>query len=231
MTALVLAIEMSQREGSVALGTHGQAARTRRWAGRGQEDVDPLLAEIDRIVRDADAAPHDLAAVAVSVGPGGFTGLRVSVTAAKLIAECVGCALVAVPSPLVAAAATPAGRPGRPRIVALASKRDTAWISAVEGEGPDVRQLGEAGLLGPAGFRSVADGAGELLADEHLSAELLAVARDVGLAVVSPTFSADACLAVGHAMLGRGERADPATLVPTYPREPEAVTLWRERHG
>jgi hypothetical protein len=32
-------------------------------------------------------------------------------------------------------------------------------------------------------------------------------------------------------MLERGEIADPGTLTPLYPREPEAVTLWRERHG
>jgi hypothetical protein len=47
--------------------------------------------------------------------------------------------------------------------------------------------------------------------------------------IIAPVFDAAACLAVAERMSGRGEFADPLALLPLYPRQPEAVTIWEQR--
>lgn len=45
-----------------------------------------LLPYIDKVLKEAELAPHDLDAVAVSIGPGSYTGLRIGVSTAKSFA-------------------------------------------------------------------------------------------------------------------------------------------------
>src|SRR5258708_22505553 len=54
-----------------------------------------LLAAVDRVLADARWAPRDLEGVAVSIGPGSFTGLRISVRTANGLALALGPALPA----------------------------------------------------------------------------------------------------------------------------------------
>ncbi|MCI0437109.1 MAG: tRNA (adenosine(37)-N6)-threonylcarbamoyltransferase complex dimerization subunit type 1 TsaB, partial [Gemmatimonadetes bacterium] len=153
---IVLAIETSQREGTVAarapglgynhgpVAAHGPATGSRAVAA-GEDAAnqvmvervesaagghgDDLLPAIGRLFERAGLKPHDLAggggAVAVSIGPGGFTGLRIGIATAKMLAESLGAKLVAVPSALVAAEAwSPALRPHDP--AQSASTRSTS---------------------------------------------------------------------------------------------------------
>lgn len=228
MNGPALAIEMSQRGVSIAIGDGTRAPQVRALPSSERDRSDPLLAEIDALAREVGVAPRGLGAIIVSIGPGGFTGLRISVTAAKLLAAMLARPLVAVPSALVAAAGT--DRTGR-TIVALASKRESAWITIVEGQGRDVAIVGAPGIRTASEIDVAALGASALLADEYVPAAMVERAKAAGAAVISPRFRAEACLEVGLAMLQRGELADPVSLAPLYPREPEAVTLWRERHG
>ncbi len=55
-----------------------------------------LAPGIRELLAEAGWAPRDLKLVAVAVGPGSFTGLRVGVTAAKMLAYAVGCDVIAV---------------------------------------------------------------------------------------------------------------------------------------
>ncbi len=228
MSGEVLAIEMSQRGGSIALGRPGQSPM-RLAFGPGTSDEDPLLPAIESLVSGAGLTPRDLAAIAVSAGPGGFTGLRIAMTVTKCMADALSIPVVAVPSALVvAAASTSVG----PRSIALASKRDTTWLTATEGDGGAVRIVGEPRIV-DASTCSFVHGdtrSRTLLADEHVAIEIIERARAFGLVIEQPMFDAGACWHVGVAMLARGETCDPLRLAPIYPREPEAVTLWRERH-
>ncbi|MDZ4829344.1 MAG: tRNA (adenosine(37)-N6)-threonylcarbamoyltransferase complex dimerization subunit type 1 TsaB [Phycisphaerae bacterium] len=228
MSRIALAIEMSQRHGSIAVGDNRGVQQSRAFASAGSNDEDTLMPAIDDLVRAAALTPQDLGAIIVSIGPGGFTGLRVAVTTAKLLAECLAIPLVGVPSALVAAAA--ASNSG-PRIVALASKRDSSWFSVVEGDGASVRLRGTPQVVdATSAFKFFSD-VRTLLADEYVPEPIVDLARRAGVLLEVPRFEAEACLDVGLAMLGREELADSAQLTPIYPREPEAVTLWRERHG
>src|SRR5438093_318429 len=96
---------------------------------------DDLMPAIDRLFRRLGRAPKELALVAVSIGPGGFTSLRISIAAAKMICEATGCACAGVPSAEVVSRRV--GAPG-PLAVALSSKNDTAFISRFSAPGkPD----------------------------------------------------------------------------------------------
>ena len=67
-----------------------------------QRDLDPtgrrhartLVPEIQSLLTDADRTAGDLELIAVSIGPGSFTGLRVGVVCAKTLAWAIGAKLV-----------------------------------------------------------------------------------------------------------------------------------------
>jgi len=190
----------------------------------GVERIDPrgrsdgLMAAVDALFKRIGARPREIARVAVSVGPGGFTAVRIAVSAAKMIAEVTGAGCIAVPSASVAAWRTPRGRAFA---VALASKvaasGSTAWVTGFDGEGA---AMGAGALMDAAAVRAM--GVGVLVADRFLPAEFGA-----GMEVVAPVFDPVALLEASAGM----PAVDPAALLPVYPREPEAVTKWRALRG
>ncbi|MGH7277647.1 MAG: tRNA (adenosine(37)-N6)-threonylcarbamoyltransferase complex dimerization subunit type 1 TsaB [Candidatus Rokuibacteriota bacterium] len=66
-----------------------------------------LLAAIDRLLADADWTPRDLDGLAVAVGPGSFTGLRIGLSTVKGFALALGVPVAAVPTLDALAAALP----------------------------------------------------------------------------------------------------------------------------
>ncbi len=85
---------------------------------------------IERVMGEAGLAPSQLDAVAVAIGPGGFTGIRVGLAAAHGIALAVGARLVGVSSfAAVAARATGKGDPAcETLLVALDSRRADLYV-------------------------------------------------------------------------------------------------------
>ena len=81
----ILMIETSQRNGSVALGTFDGQLKDEELFGPGLVHGKELLPRIDTIV-SRNQAKSQLAVIAVSVGPGSFTGIRIGVSAAKALA-------------------------------------------------------------------------------------------------------------------------------------------------
>lgn len=234
----MLAIETSNPS-SLATGVAGEVALGRARADAGEPNLlgvetvrggerlgDDLAAAIERLCSRCAAAPADLARVVVSIGPGGFTSLRIAAATARMISEVTGAACVGVPSAdVVAAGVAP---DVRSFAVALASKRGTAWVAMYarpRGASEPV-PVGEPGVLGAEGIAALHARTPReaLVADAHLDAALAGWAGGAGVAVVAPVFSAAALLRLGA---GRPP-TDAAAFVPLYPREPEAVTKWRE---
>ena len=220
----ILAIELSQRGGSVMVrSADGHEASEEFPAGR--RDRDSLLPAIDRVVKKIGLAPDRLDVLAVNIGPGGFTGLRISIATIQGIAEMSQARVVGVPGAVVAAAATlDAQSIDDEVLVLLASKGDTAWGTRVRCRDGHWEIQETPGLL--RGF----DGAPPSLAlgDEHLPEKLREDLVAAGVQVMPPKFSAGAVLEQGLFDLDAGKTIEPAALAPLYPREPEAVRIWRE---
>jgi tRNA threonylcarbamoyladenosine biosynthesis protein TsaB len=229
MSAL-LAIETSQHIGSVAVRDRAGEIQSEQLSPKKRHD-DDLLPAIDRLFARCGFKPRDLAggAVAVSIGPGGFTGLRIAVATAKMFAETLGAKVIAVPSALVAAQGQKSEDKNKRVLVALAAKGSTFWATQVERVG-DHWQLSTAMAPGIVDARTMPLADIQLMiADEHLPGDVRDRCARENVLVLAPEFHAAACLVLAEHMLARGEFTDPLALLPLYPRQPEAVTIWEQR--
>jgi tRNA threonylcarbamoyladenosine biosynthesis protein TsaB len=223
--SVVLAIETSQRTASIALvGADGEVLFEPLAAARRHDD--DLVPAIDRLFDGAGVAPGSLEVVGVSVGPGGFTGLRIAVAAAKMMALSLEARIVAVPSALVAAEACTDERASQgPIMVALASKRGSFWATKLAAAA-DGWQIDD-DRTGLVDAETVAlDGLTAVLADEHLPDIARTRCTDAGIPVIEPVLDARACLAITRRRAAAQDFTDPLKLAPIYPRPPEAVRLF-----
>lgn len=101
--------------------------------GRGH--AEQLMAFVDQALAESGKALADVSRIAVTIGPGSFTGIRVGVAAAR------GFALaLSVPSVGVSTLASLAGsaskkHPGLPVLVAMDAKRDELYCQIFEADG------------------------------------------------------------------------------------------------
>jgi tRNA threonylcarbamoyladenosine biosynthesis protein TsaB len=121
-----------------ALAAHRLAEMTR---GHGERLL-PMVAEA---MKAAALDMADLDAIAVTIGPGSFTGLRIGLAAARGLALALARPVVGITSFLAVAAALPAGsREGREILVALDTKRDDIFLQRFD---PALRRLAPARLV------------------------------------------------------------------------------------
>ena len=91
----ILALETTDAQGSVALCVGGEILTSRRLETE-RRSAQTLAPTIQETLTEFGWAPRDVDAVAVAVGPGSFTGLRVGVATAKMFAWAVGAKIVGV---------------------------------------------------------------------------------------------------------------------------------------
>lgn len=186
---------------------------------------DDLMPAISRLCARVGVGPRAIRRIAVSVGPGGFTAVRIAVAAAKLIAEVTGAECVPVPSAWVAARAWSREHGGGGGVaVALAAKGPTAFVTEfAAGELPIATGPGR--LMTGGEMRELPGrGVGVLLCDRFVIPIVGSPGDIPGLSVCEIGFDGLACVEMAEL----AAPVDPVELVPRYPREPEAVTKWRE---
>ncbi len=105
---LTLAIETSGSVGSVALSRDGTLIESLELERAGRRHAQTLIVTIRALLERAGISARDCNLVAVSIGPGSFTGLRVGVVCAKTFAYATGCQVVAIDTFEAVAAASPA---------------------------------------------------------------------------------------------------------------------------
>jgi tRNA threonylcarbamoyladenosine biosynthesis protein TsaB len=127
----LLAIDTAGSACSVAVGC-GPALLAAECRAMRHGHAEALLPMIDRVMGAAALAPAALDGVAVAVGPGGFTGIRVGLGAAHGIALALTARLIGVTSfaAVIASLASAASVPGAPKavLVALDSRRDDLYV-------------------------------------------------------------------------------------------------------
>ena len=92
----ILNIETATKNCSVALAKDGQTILCREIAEEGYSHAEQLHVFIEIILQEAGIRFQDLKAVAVSQGPGSYTGLRIGVSAAKGLCFTLDIPLIAV---------------------------------------------------------------------------------------------------------------------------------------
>lgn len=92
----ILNIETATKNCSVCIAKDGVAVSLREYAGEGYAHAEKLHVFIDEALKEAGIAYKDLGAVAVSMGPGSYTGLRIGVSAAKGLCYALYVPLIAV---------------------------------------------------------------------------------------------------------------------------------------
>lgn len=92
---LILSIDTSETRGSVALLRLGEPLSVKRHEGN-SDYSEWLLTAVDEVLAEAHTRMEDLGLLAVSTGPGSFTGLRVGLTTVKAWAEVYGKPVVGV---------------------------------------------------------------------------------------------------------------------------------------
>ena len=94
---ILLAIDTATPQVAVAVGD-GAAVRGEVRLVGGRRHAEQLAPAIRYVCEEAEVRLDQLAAIAVGIGPGLFTGLRVGVTTAKVMAQALRVPVVGVPS-------------------------------------------------------------------------------------------------------------------------------------
>jgi tRNA threonylcarbamoyladenosine biosynthesis protein TsaB len=228
---LVLGIESSTAQVGVAIGGH-EGVLAQAHSSRGKRHAENLTPAIDFVRRQARVDLREISCVAVDLGPGLFTGLRVGVASAKALASALRVPMIGVPS--LDLLAFP---------VRFSTKRIVATIDARRGElfYAFYRQV-------PGGLQRLSDH--QIGTPDDLASELLASGEDCllvgdgalryreafdGLTKVEVTDlgfafpSAASLVQLAHAQALREQWVKPWDLQPLYLRVPDAEINWATR--
>ena len=92
----ILNIETATKNCSVALAKEGKTILCKEIAEEGYSHAERLHVFIEEIIKEVGITFQDLTAIAVSQGPGSYTGLRIGVSAAKGLCYALGVPLIAI---------------------------------------------------------------------------------------------------------------------------------------
>lgn len=94
--AYILNIETATKNCSVALAKDSVVIALKEYAGEGYAHAEKLHVFIEDVLQQSGITFKDLNAVAVSMGPGSYTGLRIGVSAAKGLCYALAIPLIAI---------------------------------------------------------------------------------------------------------------------------------------
>ncbi len=92
----ILNIETATKNCSVSLAENGETVLCKEVADQGYSHAEKLHVFIEDILKETGINVRDLKAIAVSKGPGSYTGLRIGVSTAKGLCYALGIPLISV---------------------------------------------------------------------------------------------------------------------------------------
>lgn len=219
----ILALETSTLTGGVAL-LDGDCLLAEYTLSVRTTHSERLMAAVDRLLNDSGWGIETLEGVAVSIGPGSFTGLRIGVSTAKGLGLALGIPLVGVPTLDALAALLPHARD--PVCPILDAKKGELYTSLFHWEGGRMVRDWEYLALTPEDLCSRLSGSVIFVGDGvGAFGDLLgrALGSRAKLAPPGRRHPSAACVAqLGHDRLLSGETVEPARLTPLYIRPSEA---------
>jgi len=212
----VLAVDTSTMAGGVALVENAHVV------GESLLDVrtthsERLMLAIDRVLADAGWEATQLDGLAVTVGPGSFTGLRIGLAAVKGLALALGCPVAPVPTLDAMAAGFPWA--ARPVCAVLDARKGELYASLFRWDGALMQREWDYLAVSPEDLaaRIVEPVIGVGSGADLVASALMTVARPVRR---GPCAAVVGWLGVDR--LRRGETVTPEALVPMYLRPSEA---------
>lgn len=217
----LLAMDAAGASCSVALWTDGRVV-ARRFAAMARGQSERLVPMIGEVMADWGRRFDDLDALAVTTGPGGFTGVRIGLAAARGLALARDLPLIGVTSfEVAAAAATVEERAGRQVLAVLDSKRSEAFVQLFDS---GLAPVGAPGACTLTALAATVPGPLVIAGDAAKAAvaALAAAGRDdvIRAAAAGP---ADAALLAERAALRDLATAAAAVVQPVYLRAPDVT--------
>jgi tRNA threonylcarbamoyladenosine biosynthesis protein TsaB len=224
----LLAIDTATMQVGVALGDAEELRGEVRLAG-GRRHAEELAPAIRQLVEWTGIALDQLAAIAVGVGPGLFTGLRVGVTTAKVMAQALRIPVIPVVS--LDLVAYPVRHTHRTIVAVLDARRREVFHARYRPVPGGVQRVTDYAVESPADLIADLEAAGDevLLTGDGVAAH----AEDFGALdraeLAGPEFafpSTKSLLALAAARYEREEFSTPWEVEPLYLRESDAELSW-----
>lgn len=232
---LILALDTATLVSSVALALPDKlVAELSLQAKKTHSEL--LMPHIGQIISIAGVEKKEIRAIAVSIGPGSFTGLRIGLATAKALAYALDIPIIGVPT--LAAIANNCPVPGAMLSPLLDAQKGNVYQAIYTWDGGGLSEVEPPRVISLAnalknlenyGKPAVVMGEGAAMYRE----DILSFGGSVGIAephVAVPRAASSAMLA--HRMLEQGILPQNVmNLEPLYIRRSEAEELWERRHG
>ncbi len=186
--------------------------------------AEALMPMIERVMAKVEGGFSSLDRVAVTIGPGSYTGLRVGISAARAIAFAAGIPAIGI-STLAASAAPFIGREGG-RVVAAAvdAKHGQVWFQAMNAQGKQLVSVRQVNHRDAA--RAIGAGPVSLVGSAALAVANEAWAIGLDALVVDDAKAPDVIWVARLGMIAEPESAPPR---PLYLKAPETTPQDRAR--
>ncbi len=219
----LLAIETSTEACAVGVSSNGR--HVTRFELTPRRHTECVLPWSDDLLRDAGLGRRDLHAIAVGIGPGAFTGVRLGVSLAQGMA--LALAIPAIPVSTLAVLAQGAEHDG-PIAVVMDARMGECYVGFFQKIDGIAQALTEQQLLKPEDIRVPFDGewigvgSGFAAYRERMPAAFIAAMRCMdGNALPQP----EALLQWAEYALAQGHAVSPELLEPAYLRNQVALTI------
>ena len=223
-----LSIDSSTKYACVGLSRRGEAMAELAWRSDRNHSVE-LVPAIQGLLGRRDTDFHDLEAVFIAAGPGGFSALRVGLSTAKSLAVALSVPLVSVAT--LDVEAQPYMALGARVVALMEAGRDRFYVGTYSGpfeaSQPECSILDRQETLSKIDADSVVCGEGVRAIAEEVREVLGGNARLVDLP--PPTRRAGVLAELAYRRWQSGDVDDPATLQPLYLRSSQIDAANRAR--
>ena len=224
----VLAFDTATDVVSVAVGRNGEPLAAMQLVA-GREHAERLAPAIAYVCDESGVSLDRLAAIAVGIGPGRFTGLRVGVTTAKVMAQALGIPVVGIGS--LDQIAYPLHHTRRDVVAIVDARRKEVFWARYRPVPGGLARMTEDAVDPPRDVVAEleADGTEVLLAGDGADRYREEFAALDHVEPAGPTHAAPSALALLELAQGRLEREEfvaPHELTPRYLRESDAAINW-----